>query len=177
MTWFDYVVGIFFVYFVVRGLFSGFIRSFFSLLGMVVAFLYSGWFSLKIKPFVAMFIQHPKGQIFVSFLLAFLLIYLTFVALGYVFLLILKSMHLSIGDRILGMIFGFMKGALFATFLYFLIIVPYPPAKKNLEKSFCYPVVEYTTKLFLRFIPQSWIEFIEKTRKYHEIPRVLLERR
>lgn len=177
MTWFDYIVGIFFAYFVVRGFLSGFLRGFFSLIGMLVAFLYSGWFSLKIKPYIAYFIQHPKGQIFISFLLAFLIIYLTFVAFGYLVLLLLKSMNLSLGDRILGMIFGLMKGALFATFLYFLIVVPYPPAKKTLDQSLCYPVVEHTTKLLLRFIPQSWIEFIQKTRRYYEIPRMLLEQK
>lgn len=175
MIWFDYLALGFIAYFVIRGLLSGFIRNFFSLVGMLVAFLYSGWLSLKLKPYLAHFIHHPKGLILLSFLLAFGLIYVTFVLLGFMVVLLLKTMHISLGDRILGALFGLLKGALFTTFLYFLIIIPFPSARESLDHALTYPVVSTTTKVLARFIPQSWLEFIKRSRKYYEIPKMLLD--
>jgi membrane protein required for colicin V production len=175
MIWFDYLALGFIAYFVIKGLLSGFIRNLFSLVGMLVAFLYSGWLALKIKPYLAHFIHHPKGQILLSFLLAFGLIYVTFVLLGFMVVLLMKTLHISLGDRILGALFGLIKGALFTTFLYFLIIIPFPPARESLDRSLTYPVVSTTTKVLGRFIPQSWLEFIKRSRKYYEIPKMLLD--
>lgn len=174
MIWFDYLALGLMAYFVIKGVLSGFLRILFSVLGMLVAFLYSGWFSLKLKPYISNFVAHPKGQILVSFLLAFFLIYITFVLMGYFVLLFMKRLHISFADRVLGGIFGFIKGSLFVTFLYFLIVVPFPPARESLDKALVYPVVANTTKILQRFIPKSWIEFIQKTRKYYEIPKMFI---
>ncbi|MFN3407266.1 MAG: CvpA family protein [Caldimicrobium sp.] len=175
MIWFDYLSFGFIFYFVIRGFLSGFFKSFFSLLGMFFAFLYSGWLSLKLKPILAFFIHHPKALLFISFFMAFLLIYLTFIVLGYLLYLFLKIMHLTFGDRLLGALLGLIKGALFTTFLYFLIVIPFPPAKQSLDKALIYPIVFHTTELLKKFIPQSWKDFIVKSRKYYEIPKMFLE--
>lgn len=175
MIWFDYLSLGFIIYFALRGFLSGFVRTFFSFLGMFLAFLYSGWFSLKIKPLVAFFLHHPKGQILISFLLAFLLIYLTFLLMGYLCVLFLKIMHLTLGDRLIGALLGLTKGALFTTLLYFLIIIPYPPAKSSLDSALTYPIVFHTTNILKRFIPDSWKEYVVKSRKYYEIPKMFLE--
>lgn len=175
MIWFDYVALGFLFYFIIRGFLSGFLKSLFSLAGMLFALLYSGWLSLKIKPLVAYFIHHPKALLFVSYFLAFLLIFLSFVLLGYVVLLFLKVMHLTFGDRLLGALLGLIKGALFTTFLYFLIIIPFPSAKSSLDGSLTYPVVFHTTQILKKFIPQSWKEFMIKSRKYYEVPKMFLE--
>ncbi|MFN3504802.1 MAG: CvpA family protein [Caldimicrobium sp.] len=175
MIWFDYLCLGFIFYFVIRGFLTGFFKSFFSLLGMLFAFLYSGWLSLKLKPIIATFIHHPKALLLISFFLAFLLIYLTFVLFGFLLMLFLKMMHLTFGDRLLGAILGLIKGVLFTTFLYFLIVIPFPPAKQSLDKSLTYPVAFHTTQVLKRFIPQSWKDFIVKSRKYYEIPKMFLE--
>lgn len=84
-------------------------------------------------------------------------------------------MHLTFGDRLLGALLGLIKGALFTTFLYFLIVIPFPPAKQSLDKALIYPIVFHTTELLKKFIPQSWKDFIVKSRKYYEIPKMFLE--
>ncbi len=174
MIWFDYVALGFTAYFVIRGFLIGLLRNLFSLVGMVVAFLYSGWLALKLNPYVGHIISHPKASFFVSYLLAFLLIYLTFVMFGLLFYWFIKTIDMGIGDRILGGLFGFFKGALFTTFLFYLIVIPFPTTKVQLERAKSYPIVAKTTQIFLGLIPQSWLEFIKKTRKYYEIPRSIL---
>ncbi|MFN4196454.1 MAG: CvpA family protein [Caldimicrobium sp.] len=175
MIWFDYLCLVFIFYFVIKGFLSGFFKSFFSLLGMLCAFLYSGWLSFKLTPIIAIIIQHPKALLFISFLVSFLLIYLSFIVLCYIFLIFLKIMHLTFGDRLLGALLGLVKGAIFTTFLYFLIVILYPPAKQSLDSALTYPVVFHTTKLLKKFIPQSWKDFMLKSRKYYEIPKMFLE--
>ncbi|MEZ0343402.1 MAG: CvpA family protein [Caldimicrobium sp.] len=175
MIWFDYLALGFTAYFVIRGFLTGIIKNVFSLVGMIVAFLYSGWLALRLKPFVGHIISHPKVAFFMSYLLGFVLIYLTFVLAGFLFYLLIKSMDMSIGDRILGGLFGFLKGALFTTFLFYLIVIPFPTEKPTLEKAKSYPIVSTTTKILIRLIPQSWLEFIKKSRKYYEIPRTILD--
>lgn len=130
---------------------------------------------LKNKTFSSLFYSSSQGTSFVSYFLAFLLIFLSFVLLGYVVLLFLKVMHLTFGDRLLGALLGLIKGALFTTFLYFLIIIPFPSAKSSLDGSLTYPVVFYTTQILKKFIPQSWKEFMIKSRKYYEVPKMFLE--
>jgi membrane protein required for colicin V production len=65
MIWFDYLALGFTAYFVIRGFWVGLLRNLFSLAGMVVAFLYSGWLALKLNPYVGHIISHPKASFFV----------------------------------------------------------------------------------------------------------------
>lgn len=174
MVWFDYLALGFTAYFVIRGFFTGFIKNVFSFVGMIVAFIYSGWLSLRLKPFVEHSIGHPKVAFFMSYLLGFVLIYLVFILAGFLIYFLIKSMDMSIGDRILGGLFGFLKGALFTTFLFYLIVISFPTEKPNLERAKSYPIVSATTKFLIHFIPQSWLEFIKKSRKYYEIPKTIL---
>lgn len=175
MIWFDYIALGFTAYFIIRGFLTGLVKNVFSLVGMIFGFLYSGWMALKLKPYVGHIITHPKVAFFVSYLLAFLLIYFTFVLLGFLLYLAIKSMDMSIGDRILGGLFGFLKGALFTTFLFYLIVVPFPTEKQTLERSKSYPIVSATTKILISLMPKSWVEFIKQSRKYYEIPKGLLD--
>jgi len=174
MIWFDFLALGFIVYYLVRGFLSGFIKNLFSFVGMIVAFLYSGWLSLKLKPYVAYLLSHPTAQILISFLAAFLILYFTFVLFGFLVHFMIKTLDLSLGDRILGALLGFLKGALFATFLYYLIVIPFPASTSQLEKAMTYPIVSTTSHILGRFIPQSWVDFIKKTRKYYELPKTLL---
>mgnify|MGYP001772653950 CR=1 FL=1 len=174
MIWFDYLALGFTAYFVIRGFLTGLLRNLFSLAGMLAGFIYSGWLSLKLKPLVDKFITHPKVAFFMSYLLAFLLIYLTFVLAGFLLYTLIKAISMGLGDRILGALFGLIKGALFTTFLFYLIVIPFPTEKPILEKSKSFFIVSTTTKLLLPLIPESWLEFIKKSRKFYEIPKTIL---
>ncbi len=171
MTWFDFVSFFVLFYFVIRGFFRGLLRALFPLVGMVVAFLYSGWFALKLQGLVAKFVSHPKAQIFLSLLLAFFLIYFTFVLTGFLLFAMLKSLNLSLADRVLGSLLGFVKGTLLITFLYLLFLLTMPQQKATFERSLTYPLVSKTLNLTKGLLPKDFMDFIQKTRKLYELPR------
>jgi membrane protein required for colicin V production len=163
MTWFDYFALGFLAYFVIRGFLSGFVRVVFSFAGMIVAFLYSGWLSLKISPFLETLItSHPKILPVLSYIVAFLLIYLSFVITGFIIVSLLGKLNLTAADYILGAILGFIKGMLFITIFYIAIVLPYPPSQNILNKSFIYPLIKYNLKFSSKFLPQSWKTFLKQ---------------
>ncbi len=163
MTWFDYIALGFLAYFVIRGFLSGFVRVVFSFAGMIAGFLYSGWLSIKLSPFIeSLTTSHPKILPVLSYIIAFLLIYLSFVIIGFIILKILGKLNLTIADYILGALLGFIKGSLFITILYIAFVLPYPPAQKVLNKSFVYPLIKYNLKLSYKLFPKSWKNFLKQ---------------
>ncbi|HEA83852.1 MAG: CvpA family protein [Thermodesulfobacterium sp.] len=163
MIWFDYLALGFLAYFVIRGFLSGFVRVVFSFAGMIVAFLYSGWLSLKISPYIENFItNHPKILPVLSYIIAFLLIYLSFVIAGFIILSILGKLNLTVADYILGAFLGFIKGVLFITIFYIALVLPYPASQKILNKAMVYPLVKYSLKFSSQFLPESWKVFLKK---------------
>ncbi|RKX58402.1 MAG: hypothetical protein DRP29_06635 [Thermodesulfobacteriota bacterium] len=169
MIWFDYIVLGIIAYFVIRGILSGFIKTIFSFIGMITAFLFSGWLSLKINPYIAKFItNNPKLFPIIGVILSFIIIYLSFVFLGWLIIKILKTLNLGFVDRILGGLLGFIKACLLITFLYLLFTLSYPPIKKIVKKSYTYPLINYTLNISSRFIPKEWKDFL----KTHKIPFV-----
>ncbi len=153
MTWFDYIAIPILVYFIIRGLLSGFVRTVFSLAGVVAAFLLAGRISQKILPFLAKVIHHPKVLPVASLVFAFAGVYIAFVFVGWVVAKLLKILKLSFADRFLGGLLGIIKGIIFITFLYLLITLPYPLAKFKLRQSITYPLVEWTLKIGSKIIP------------------------
>ena len=166
MTWFDYVAIPIIVYFVIRGLFSGFVKTVFSLVGIIAAFLFAGRLSEKIVPFVIKVIHHPKVIPVVSLVIAFAVIYLAFVTAGWIIARLLKALNLSIADRLLGGLLGIIKGAIFITFIYLLITLPYPMARTKLKQSFTYPIVQWTLKIGSKIIPFD-LELKRPFRRYY----------
>ena len=163
MIWFDYLALGFLAYFVIRGFFSGFVKVVFSFIGMIVAFFYSGWLSIKISPYIGDFITtHPKILPVLSYIIAFLLIYLSFIIVGFIILSILGTLDLTIADYILGAFLGFIKGVLFITIFYIALVIPYPPSQQILNKALTYPVIKYTLKFSSKFLPENWKTFLEK---------------
>ncbi|QER41437.1 CvpA family protein [Thermodesulfobacterium sp. TA1] len=163
MIWFDYFALAILSYFTIRGFLSGFVRTIASLLGMVVAFLYSGWFSIKIAPFVgSLTTTNPKVLPVLSFILAFAMIYFSFVLGGFLLVTLLGKMHLTLADRILGGLLGLVKASLFITFFYLVLIIPYPASKNTLRTALTYPIVEKTINISSPLIPKSWKSFLKE---------------
>lgn len=165
LTWFDYLaLGVFF-YFIIRGLLSGFVKTITSLLGIIIAFLYAGTLSIKLTPFFQSLTSHPTLVLVLSYFFSFFLIYCSLVVIGWLIICLLKNLHLTLADRILGAFLGIFKACIFITFLYLLFVIPYPPSKENLKKSFCYPIVRQTLIYSWKFTPQSWKDFLNQRLK------------
>lgn len=163
MIWFDYFALGFLAYFIIRGFLSGFVKVIFSFIGMIVAFLYTGWLSIKISPFLGTITTtHPKVLLILSYISAFILIYLSFVITGFIIVNLLGKFNLTAADYILGGVLGFIKGILFITIFYLALVIPYPPSQKVLNKALTYPLIKYSLKFSYKFSPKSWKDFLNE---------------
>ncbi len=163
MIWFDYFALGFLAYFIIRGFLSGFVKVVFSFIGMVIAFLYTGWLSIKISPFLGTITTtHPKVLSILSYIIAFILIYLSFIIMGFIIINLLGKFNLTAADYILGAFLGFIKGLLFITIFYLALVIPFPSSQKVLNKALTYSLIKYSLKISYKFSPKSWKEFLNK---------------
>jgi membrane protein required for colicin V production len=133
MNWFDIVVGLFMVLFLVAGIRRGFIREVTGLVGLVLAFILGIigtpiWADLIVEE-----LHFPRSvAIVISFILIFVLVFLLFRAGGG---LLFKVVHLTpLGwvDRVAGGGIGLLKGGLIASLILLLLgIFPLPQVLSN----------------------------------------------
>lgn len=162
MIWFDYLALGILAYFGIKGFLSGFVRTIASFIGIIVAFLYAGWLSIKIAPFIGDLTTHnPKVLPILSYVISFILIYFTFIITGFLVVSLLGKLNLSLADRILGGMLGFIKGCFFITFFFLVLVIPYPAAQNQLKKALTYPLVEKTFHLTSPLLPDSWKSFLK----------------
>jgi membrane protein required for colicin V production len=117
MIWIDYVILVLLCVTLLMGVFKGFNYQFFSLLAWLVALLISLGFSRDFSMFLPQGISDPGAKMAASF--AILCLITRFVGSLIAMLLneLIKKPSLSIFDRLGGMCFGIVHGAIFATIL------------------------------------------------------------
>ncbi len=115
MIWIDYAILGIVALSILLGLWRGFVREALSLVAWVVAF----WVALRFSPYLADsfagYIPIPALQTGIAFAVIFVV---TLMILGLANWLVVKLIHgagLGIPDRIIGMVFGALRGVLLAT--------------------------------------------------------------
>ena len=133
MNFLDILIWSVVILFVIKGFLKGLVKEVCSLLGLLVG----GWAAFKYDHFLAEairpFIKLPSGiAVFLSFVFILLLLGLLFYLLGYLLTVVCKIMLLGWLNRIGGMIFGLMEGALLLCIvLYFGTSRPVPEKVKG----------------------------------------------
>jgi membrane protein required for colicin V production len=91
---------------------------------------------------------HPTGNwlVILSYFLTFLLVVIGVIIIGKLLEKVVKTVGLGLANRIIGGLFGLVKGILGVTVLLFIIFHFDPKEKlinrKTKETSFCYPYIE-----------------------------------
>ncbi len=125
------------------GLIRGFIREAFSLggiiLGVFLGLSLNAGFGAILTPLLG--VEADMGQI-LAFIIIFLLVSLLISLLGVLVKKAAKFVLLGWLDRLLGLVFGFVKGVLIASVVCFLLVaLPIPDMDKNVEGSKVGPLV------------------------------------
>jgi membrane protein required for colicin V production len=111
MTWFDYaVLGVIGLSMLV-GVFRGFIREVISLAGWVAAAVLASSLAATVAEWGPAG-GSPVARVAIAFVLVFLAIVLLAGLLGWLLANLVKAAGLGLADRILGAIFGFVRGLL-----------------------------------------------------------------
>ena len=152
ITAFDVLALLLFLAFLVRGVWIGFIRQISSLIAMIGGFALAGYFDNEFYRLLLPYIDNSHT----AFLLTYIVLFVAFfVLLKLAGLGLKKVMDVSLTtwfDRIVGGLFGVVKGIFFISLLFVVIGSFLSGSNDYLKKSASYPLLSNSSKVILTFI-------------------------
>ena len=156
MNPFDMAVAIICGYCIIMGIFRGFIREAASIAGVVGGFYAAGSNYALLVPFVEKWMANPAYVKITCFILVFSAVFMLAAGAGFLCRTLLKAALLGFVDRILGAVFGAVKGIAILTILLFLLTTFLPRADlKIIRDSKTAPAVERAASLIMEFVPEK----------------------
>jgi len=142
---------------VVLAVWRGFVYELLAILGMVTAFFLASRFSAEAGAKLSGWIDQPQLQKVLGFVAIFLAIVIFFALLGLLLRKLLKSVKLSMIDRVLGFFFGLARGVLLIA-IGFLLYSNYskPQGQVWYEQSLFAPYVADLSHLLAYTIPAGY---------------------
>jgi len=158
MSWFDVVISFIVILSLIVGFISGFVKQLASLVGIVAGVLFSGQLALKINPVLHRFLTETPDRIIqvISYIVAFLAIFIIFTLVGLIIRKMLKLLQLNIIDHMAGSVFCALKWLLVASV--FLNVILVLDVKQRIikpdvrENSLSYPYIKSITSYFIPFL-------------------------
>ncbi|MEA1866484.1 MAG: CvpA family protein [Thermodesulfobacteriota bacterium] len=170
-NWLDVFLGGMLVIFVCHSLWTGFSRSFASLLGVILGF----WVAIHRFPSISLrlspWIQDEMWRSFISFLLIFFLVYLVIFIVGIIVQKMFKALRLGWIDRLLGAVVGLAKGLVLAGIIIFMLTIFLPSNSPLLGESCLYPALSRVAQQMGSMVPGHLKgRFMLKWRKFYSGP-------
>ena len=165
MTIFDYaVLGVLLVS-VLLSIFRGAVRELLSLAGWVVAFMAARSLSVDLVPMIPPSIEDESLRMSVAFVAIFLAV---LVAMGLIAMLLsalIKTVGLGFIDRMLGSVFGLVRGILIVLMVVLLAGMTTLPQEPLWQKALLSKTLETTVGLTLPWLPQELSQRIHYEKK------------
>lgn len=156
MNPFDMVVAVILGYCIIRGIFRGLIRELASIIGVVAGFFTAYYNYRNFSTTLAGWIPNTPYVDIISFVILFCAVLLIVTGLGMIIRLIMKVVLLGMVDRILGALFGAVKGTLIVSILFIFLVSFLPPGGAEVvSKSKLWPYVNTLSKGIIRVIPEE----------------------
>jgi membrane protein required for colicin V production len=135
MFWYDIfiiaVVGAGFLY----GFLKGILSEVFALTGLVIGFIVGLKFSFLIKPYLLPVVKNETISVIVGFIILFLCTAAIIILIGILFKKAIRFVRLSWLDRLVGGLFGIIKGIIISGLISLLIFAFLPGGKTLIDKS------------------------------------------
>jgi membrane protein required for colicin V production len=150
MNWLDIIIFCILGLLVINGIRKGFILSLATLIALILGI----WAAIRFSGCMSSFLIrtfHPTGTwlTILSYSLTFLLVVIGVIIIAKLLEKVVKTVGLGLANRLIGGLFGLLKGILGVSFILFLLVIFDPKenlvSKKTMETSFCYP---YLAKVF-----------------------------
>jgi membrane protein required for colicin V production len=113
----DWLLALLLVYSIIRAAFRGFIREAFALGGLILGFLLACWFYRPAATHLTGLITSPQLAQFASFVLILVAVMIIATLIGTILRHTASAIGLGFFDRLLGALFGFLRGCLLGTAL------------------------------------------------------------
>ena len=153
MNGLDFIIILILIASVIYSIFRGFVREVFSLISIILGFMAA----IRLYSFPAHFLHSWISSLIVANILGFILIFITIkLIVGLFGGLIRRFIRFIRGeaiDKILGAVFGLLKGVFGVTMMILILIAFLPPAPPILTKSRLTPYFITLGELSINMIP------------------------
>jgi membrane protein required for colicin V production len=184
LNWLDFVLLLVFAVSFVSGVMKGFAKLAVGLISAILGFLCALWFYGAAGSFLLPYVSHKGIANFIGFVAIFAGILLAGALTGKLLSMLFKWVGLSWLDRLLGGVFGLLRGLVFAIALVLALMAftPKPPPRSVVESRFA-PYVIDTAHICANLAPRevreavsesyqkvkdAWAELMEKVHKGKE---------
>jgi membrane protein required for colicin V production len=152
MTFFDGLMLLLFVLFVLRGVWVGLVGQLAFLTALVLGFLAAGTFHADLAGLIAPWIKQPQFAFLLTYSLLFLAVYLITILVGRGLRLVMNITMLVWFDRTMGGIFGAIKGIFVASLLFMGLAGFVSGSQPLLRSSFSYPFLAVCSGYIILFV-------------------------
>jgi membrane protein required for colicin V production len=175
MNAFDIVVGVILAYSLIRGLFRGLVKEVSSIIGVLGGF----WAAYSFYGILAVYLSGVISNSAYRNLLAFLIIFCAMVVLVNVLAVIIKYLmkivFLGWLDRLGGVVFGFIKGALIVAVLFLALTAFLPKGTPLIKDSLTAPYVSLVSEKLATVvsseIKREFATKLEELKKAWKLPK------
>lgn len=154
MNWIDYAVLSIVGISILLSVMHGFVRELLSLAGWVVAFLVAQFYAADVAPMLPAAIANDSLRMLAAFLIVFLSVLLAVTLLAVALSSLIKRAGLGATDRLLGAVFGFVRGIAVVTVVVLLAgltSLPDTPAWRQAMSSAPLEALAKTIKVWLPY--------------------------
>lgn len=127
------------LFFLVRGIWVGFVRQLASIAGLLLGFIIAGNYYKQFSKFLSPIVASPQAGFLITYGLLFLLVFLSVVAFGFLLKKVMTLSLLGWFDRVLGGFFGLSKAVIVATVFFMAISGMLSNPNPTLADSFFAP--------------------------------------
>ncbi|MCI5145056.1 MAG: CvpA family protein [Candidatus Electrothrix sp. AR3] len=152
ITSYDYIIVLFLLIFLVRGLCVGFVRQLATSFALVGSYWLAGQYVGQVIPFVQQVITQPKMVFLASFLALFVFFAMLFILVGRLLHKVMEVSLLGWFNRFLGGILGLAKGTLVVVVVHMVLASIFPPSYHLLRNSQTAPYLVLGGKVIRQFI-------------------------
>lgn len=165
MTIFDYaVLGVLLVS-VLLSIFRGAVRELLSLVGWVVAFMAARSLSVDLVPMIPPSIEDESLRMSVAFVAIFLAVLIAMGLIAMLLSALIKTVGLGFIDRMLGSVFGLVRGLLIVLMVVLLAGMTTLPQEPLWQKALLSKTLETAAGLTLPWLPQELSKRIHYEKK------------
>lgn len=155
MTVFDYAVLVIIGISILISLMRGAVREILSLLGWVLAFYVARTYAIQVVPLLPYDIPSEKLKMLAAFIIVFLAVLLITSLISIALSGLLKEIGLGWLNRLLGGVFGFLRGLLIVTVLMILAGMTQLPKDERWTNAMFSAPLEALVKTVLVWLPKS----------------------
>ena len=131
----DIIIGVILITSIVVGFVRGFVKELASLLGLILGIYIAAHNYPILQKYVLSVLHNATVSKIISFLIIFFIVFFLIMLLGLLLQKVIKLIMLGWLDKILGGVFGIVKGVLFVWLLLVLILMFFPTTQSYINKS------------------------------------------